>query len=310
MAIDPVVLFFILGLTAGLMRAEMRLPSAIYEFLSVILLIAIGLKGGIELSKQPFVDLLPDIAAVLAMGFILPLLAFPILYYLGRFKKADAASIAGHYGSVSVGTYAVAASYLASLGIAYEAHMPLFLVVLEIPAIIVAIVLVRGISKQTKWGQLSHEIFLGKSIVLLIGGLAIGWIAGEESIKSISGMFFDPFKGVLALFLLEMGLIAASQVSALKRYGFFLLGFGIIFPIISSVVGIAAALFLELSIGGAVMLATLAASASYIAVPAAMRIALPESNPTLSLTASLGITFPFNIILGVPLYHQIATTLY
>jgi hypothetical protein len=310
MAIDPVVLFFILGLTAGLMRAEMRLPSAIYEFLSVILLIAIGLKGGIELSKQPFVDLLPDITAVLAMGFILPLLAFPILYYLGRFKKADAASIAGHYGSVSVGTYAVAASYLASLGIAYEAHMPLFLVVLEIPAIIVAIVLVRGISKQTKWGQLSHEIFLGKSIVLLIGGLAIGWIAGEESIKSISGMFFDPFKGVLALFLLEMGLIAASQVGALKRYGFFLLGFGIIFPIISSVVGIAAALFLELSIGGAVMLATLAASASYIAVPAAMRIALPESNPTLSLTASLGITFPFNIILGVPLYHQIATALY
>ena len=310
MAIDPVVLFFILGLTAGLMRAEMRLPSAIYEFLSVILLIAIGLKGGIELSKQPFVDLLPDITAVLAMGFILPLLAFPILYYLGRFKKADAASIAGHYGSVSVGTYAVAASYLASLGIAYEAHMPLFLVVLEIPAIIVAIVLVRGISKQTKWGQLSHEIFLGKSIVLLIGGLAIGWIAGEESIKSVSGMFFDPFKGVLALFLLEMGLIAASQVGALKRYGFFLLGFGIIFPIISSVVGIAAALFLELSIGGAVMLATLAASASYIAVPAAMRIALPESNPTLSLTASLGITFPFNIILGVPLYHQIATALY
>jgi len=310
MAIDPVVLFFILGLTAGLMRAEMRLPSAIYEFLSVILLIAIGLKGGIELSKQPFVDLLPDITAVLAMGFILPLLAFPILYYLGRFKKADAASIAGHYGSVSVGTYAVAASYLASLGIAYEAHMPLFLVVLEIPAIIVAIVLVRGISKKTKWGQLSHEIFLGKSIVLLIGGLAIGWIAGEESIKSISGMFFDPFKGVLALFLLEMGLIAASQVGALKRYGFFLLGFGIIFPIISSVVGIAAALFLELSIGGAVMLATLAASASYIAVPAAMRIALPESNPTLSLTASLGITFPFNIILGVPLYHQIATALY
>ena len=310
MAIDPVVLFFILGLTAGLMRAEMRLPSAIYEFLSVILLIAIGLKGGIELSKQPFVDLLPDITAVLAMGFILPLLAFPILYYLGRFKKADAASIAGHYGSVSVGTYAVAASYLASLGIAYEAHMPLFLVVLEIPAIIVAIVLVRGISKQTKWRQLSHEIFLGKSIVLLIGGLAIGWIAGEESIKSISGMFFDPFKGVLALFLLEMGLIAASQVGALKRYGFFLLGFGIIFPIISSVVGIAAALFLELSIGGAVMLATLAASASYIAVPAAMRIALPESNPTLSLTASLGITFPFNIILGVPLYHQIATALY
>lgn len=310
MALDPVVLFFILGLTAGLMRAEMRLPSAIYEFLSVILLVAIGLKGGIELSKQPFITLLPDISLVLVMGFILPLLAFPILYYIGRFKKADAASIAGHYGSVSVGTYAVAASYLAALGITYEAHMPLFLVVLEMPAIIVAIVLVRGISKKTKWGQLSHEIFLGKSIVLLLGGLVIGWIAGEESIQSIAGLFFDPFKGVLALFLLEMGLIAASQVSTLKKYGFFLLGFGIVFPIFSAVVGIATALMLNLSIGGAVMLATLAASASYIAVPAAMRIALPESNPTLSLTASLGVTFPFNIVFGVPLYHQIATNLY
>ena len=310
MALDPVVLFFILGLTAGLMRAEMRLPSAIYEFLSVILLIAIGLKGGIELSKQPFTALLPDISLVLVMGFVLPLMAFPILYFVGRFKKADAASIAGHYGSVSVGTYAVAASYLAALGITYEAHMPLFLVVLEIPAIIVAIVLVRGISKKTKWGKLSHEIFLGKSIVLLIGGLLIGWIAGEESIKSISGMFFDPFKGVLALFLLEMGLIAASQVATLKRYGVFLLGFGIIFPIISAVIGIGTASILSLSIGGAVMLATLAASASYIAVPAAMRIALPESNPTLSLTASLGVTFPFNIVFGVPLYHQIATALY
>ena len=310
MALDPVVLFFILGLTAGLMRAEMRLPSAIYEFLSVILLIAIGLKGGIELSKQPFTALLPDISLVLIMGFVLPLLAFPIFYFVGRFKKADAASIAGHYGSVSVGTYAVAASYLAALGITYEAHMPLFLVVLEIPAIIVAIVLVRGISKQTKWGKLSHEIFLGKSIVLLIGGLLIGWVAGEESIKSISGMFFDPFKGVLALFLLEMGLIAASQVSTLKRYGVFLLSFGIVFPIISAVIGIGTALILNLSIGGAVMLATLAASASYIAVPAAMRIALPESNPTLSLTASLGVTFPFNIVFGVPLYHQIATSIY
>ena len=310
MALDPVVLFFILGLTAGLMRAEMRLPSAIYEFLSVILLIAIGLKGGIELSKQPFTALLPDISLVLVMGFVLPLMAFPILYFVGRFKKADAASIAGHYGSVSVGTYAVAASYLAALGITYEAHMPLFLVVLEIPAIIVAIVLVRGISKKTKWGKLSHEIFLGKSIVLLIGGLLIGWIAGEESIKSISGMFFDPFKGVLALFLLEMGLIAASQVATLKRYGVFLLGFGIIFPIISAIIGIGTASILSLSIGGAVMLATLAASASYIAVPAAMRIALPESNPTLSLTASLGVTFPFNIVFGVPLYHQIATALY
>lgn len=310
MTLDPVVLFFIVGLVAGLMRAEMRLPSAIYEFLSVILLLAIGLKGGIELSKQPFVSLLPDITTVLLMGFLLPLLAYPILLLIGKFKKADAASIAGHYGSVSVGTYAVAVAYLGAIGITYEAYMPLFLVILEVPAIIVAIVLVRGVTKKTKWKQLAHEVFLGKSIVLLIGGLLIGWIAGEDGIAPIGGLFFDPFKGVLSLFLLEMGLIAASQVHSLKKYGLFLLAFGILFPIISASIGVATGLFLDLSLGGAILLAVLAASASYIAVPAAMRIALPESNPTLSLTASLGITFPFNIVIGVPLYHQIAKLFY
>ncbi len=305
MSLDPVVLFFILGMAAGLMRAEMRLPTSIYEFLSVILLLAIGLKGGIELSKQSFGALLPEISAVLAMGFLLPLLAYPILRFIGSFKKADAASVAAHYGSVSVGTYAVAVTYLTALNISYEAHMPLFLVILEVPAILVGIVIVRGISKETKWGKLSHEVFLGKSIVLLLGGLLIGWVAGEEGIKPIAGLFFDPFKGVLALFLLEMGLIAASQVGSLRRYGLFLLGFGIIFPVISAVIGSGLGLLIGLSIGGTVLLATLAASASYIAVPAAMRIALPEANPTLSLTSSLGVTFPFNIIFGIPLYHQL-----
>jgi hypothetical protein len=244
------------------------------------------------------------------MGFLLPLVAYPILLLIGKFKKADAASIAGHYGSVSVGTYAVAVAYLGALGITYEAYMPLFLVILEVPAIIVAIVLVRGVTKKTKWKQLAHEVFLGKSIVLLIGGLLIGWIAGEDGIAPIGGLFFDPFKGVLSLFLLEMGLIAASQVHSLKKYGLFLLAFGVLFPIVSASIGIVTGLFLDLSLGGAILLAVLAASASYIAVPAAMRIALPESNPTLSLTASLGITFPFNIVIGVPLYHQIAKLFY
>ncbi|NOZ52791.1 MAG: sodium-dependent bicarbonate transport family permease [Gammaproteobacteria bacterium] len=304
MSLDPVVLFFMLGLAAGLMRAEMRLPSAIYELLSVILLLAIGLKGGIELSKQSFGDLLPDIAAVIAMGFVLPLLAFPLLRYVGRFKKADAASMAAHYGSVSVGTYAVAVAYLIEQKVTFEEYMPLFLVLLEVPAIIVGIILVRGISTKTKWGKLSHEVFLGKSIVLLLGGLLIGWIAGPEGIEPIGGLFFDLFKGVLALFLLEMGLIAASQVGSLRRHGVFLFGFGIIFPVLSALIGGGLGLMLELSIGGTVLLATLAASASYIAVPAAMRIALPEANPTLSLTAALGVTFPFNIIFGIPLYHK------
>ena len=304
--IDPIILFFLLGLFAGLARAELRLPAAIYDFVSILLLLAIGLKGGIELAKQPFGDLLPQILAVLVMGFVLPLIAFPVLRYLGHFKRADAASIAAHYGSVSVGTYAVAVAYFGTREIFFEAHMPLLLVVLEVPAILVGIVLARGISNETRWGAVMHEVFLGKGIVLLLGGLLIGWIAGPEGVVSIKPLFFDLFKGILAIFLLEMGLITAAQVGSLRQYGLFLLGFGIVMPVFSAVIGAVLGWALGLSVGGTAVLATLAASASYIAVPAAMRVSVPEANPTLSLTAALGITFPFNVLVGVPLYHAMA----
>ncbi len=308
--LDPIVLFFLLGLAAGLLRAELRLPPAIYELLSVILLLAIGLKGGVELAKQPLVSLLPQMGAVVLMGLVLPLLAYPILIYLGRLLRADAASIAAHYGSVSVGTFAVAVAYLASLHVTYEEYMPLFLVLLEMPAILVGILLARGISTDTDWKLLTHEVLLGKSIVLLLGGLLIGWIAGPEGVVPIGGLFFDLFKGVLALFLLEMGLIAAGQVGSLRRHGAFLIGFGIAFPLLTATVGAVTGWMLGLSSGGTMLLATLAASASYIAVPAAMRLALPEANPTLSLTASLGVTFPFNILAGIPIYHRLAEILH
>jgi uncharacterized protein len=304
--LDPIVLFFLLGLGAGLMRSDLRLPAAIYEFLSIVLLLAIGLKGGVELAKQPIGGIAFDIVAVVAMGFVLPLLAFPILYFVGRLKRADAASIAGHYGSVSVGTYAVAIAYLGTQQVRFEEHMPLFVVLLEVPAIIVAILLARGIAPDTKWRELAHEVFLGKSIVLLVGGLLIGWIAGPSGITPIANLFFDLFRGVLALFLLEMGLIVASQAASLRTYGMFLTGFGVVMPLFSAVVGGLLGWLLGLSIGGTMLLATLAASASYIAVPAAMRLAVPEANPTLSLAASLGITFPFNILVGIPLYHRLA----
>lgn len=304
--IDPIILFFLLGLGAGLLRSELRLPSAIYEFVSILLLLTIGLKGGIELAKQPFADLLPDMLAVVALGFFLALLAFPVLHYLGRFKRADAASIAAHYGSVSVGTYAVAVAYLGSRQVAFEDHMPLLLVMLEIPAILVGIVLARGLSRQTRWREVAHEVFLGKGIVLLVGGLLIGWVAGPDGLSSIKPLFFDLFKGFLALFLLEMGLLTATQMGGLRRYGLFLVAFGIGMPLFSSLVGIGLGLVLGLSVGGIAMLATLAASASYIAVPAAMRISVPEANPTLSLAASLGVTFPFNVLVGIPLYYALA----
>ena len=302
---DPIILFFLLGLTAGLLRSELRLPSAIYEFVSILLLLAIGLKGGVELARQPFLDLLPDILAALAMGIFLPLVAFPVLL-MGRFKRVDAASIAAHYGSVSVGTYAVAVAWLSTREIGFEPQMPLLLVVLEIPAIVVGIVLARGLDRSTRWGEVAHEVFLGKGIVLLLGGLVIGWLSDPEGLASIEPLFFDLFKGILAIFLLEMGLIAAGQAGSLRRHGLFLVAFGIVMPLFGAVIGALVSVPLGLSQGGAMLLAVLGASASYIAVPAAMRISLPEANPTLSLTASLGVTFPFNVLVGIPLYWQLA----
>ncbi len=305
-ALDPVVLFFLLGLAGGLLRADLRLPPAIYEFLSILLLLAIGLKGGVELANQSLTALLPKMLAVVLMGILLPLAAYPVLRFAGRLARADAASIAAHYGSVSVGTYAVAVAYLAYQHVAFEEYMAVFLVLLEMPAIVVGILLARGIDRDTRWRLMAHEVLLGKSIVLLIGGLLIGWIAGAEGIQPVAGLFFDLFKGVLALFLLEIGLIAAGQVGSLRRHGLFLIVFGIAMPLVSGALGAGLGWMLGLSVGGTALLATLAASASYIAVPAAMRMSVPEANPTLSLAASLGVTFPFNILAGIPIYHRLA----
>lgn len=305
-SVDPIIWFFLFGVLAGILRSELRLPSQVYDFVTMLLLLAIGLKGGVELSKQPLNVLLPQMGAVVALGFLLPLLAFPVLLYGGKFKRPDAASIAAHYGSVSVGTFAVAVAFMNTRNIPFEEHMALFVVLLEIPAILVGILLARGMSKKTRWGEIAHEVLLGKGVMLLIGGLLIGWISGAEGLASIKPVFSDSFKGILALFLLEMGLITSAQLDSLRRYGIFLIVFGIAMPICSAIFGIILGFSLGLSVGGTSVLATLFASASYIAVPAAMRISVPEANPTLSLTASLGITFPFNILVGIPLYYSIA----
>jgi hypothetical protein len=309
MSLDPVVLFFALGLAAGLARADLRLPAPIHDALTFILLLAIGLKGGIELHEQASLAILGESLAVIAMGLVLPLLAFPLLLGPARLPRADAASVAAHYGSVSVGTYAVAVAFLTASGVSFDEYMALFVVLLEAPAIVVGILLARGLQAGTDWRTLTHELFLGRSVLLLLGGLLIGWIAGPVGIEPIAPLFFDAFKGVLALFLLDMGLIAASRMGALRHYGIALIAFGVLWPLFSAAVGTGLGLALGLSTGSIALLATLAASGSYIAVPAAMRIAVPEANPSLSLAASLGITFPFNIFVGIPLYLEVATRL-
>lgn len=310
MSFEPVVLFFVLGVLAGLLRSDLKIPGAIYEALSIYILLAIGLKGGVELAKYPIGDLIGKGLIIVAVGALIPLIAFPILRYLGRMSRADSASIAAHYGSVSVVTFSVGITLLGHEMLDYEGYLIVFLVLLEMPALIIGVILARYGRGEVRWGKLLHEVFFGKSIYLLAGGLVIGYFAGSEGIKPLDKLFFDLFKGVLALFLLEMGLVAASRIAALREYGLFLAAFAVVMPLISATLGTLTGWMLGMSVGGTFLLATLFASASYIAAPAAMRIAVPEANPALSIGASLGMTFPFNIFVGIPIYLWMARLLH
>ncbi len=310
--LDVVVLFFLLGVLARLFKSDLRLPEALYETLSIYLLLAIGLKGGIELSKQSLLALAPQVAACLALGFAIPILLVPVLRRLGL-SAVDSASLAAHYGSVSVVTFAVASSYLAKRNVPLESHAALWVALMEAPGLIAGILLARlgagDASTRVNWKELAHDVFLGKSVLLLVGGLVIGGVMGEAGTAPIKNVFIDPFKGVLALFLLELGLVAGGRLGELRRYGLRLVGFALLAPPLLAVLGALVGLGLGLSLGGVTVMATLAASASYIAAPTAMRIAVPQANAALSITAALGVTFPFNIVLGIPLYFALAQRL-
>ena len=313
--VDVVVFFFVLGVAARLLKSDLRLPEALYETLSIFLLLAIGLKGGIELSKQPLVVLAPQVLACVALGFVIPFALWPLLRAL-KLSSADAASLAAHYGSVSVVTFAVAVAALAREGIAYESHAALWVAVMEAPGLVAGILLARFAARRrgagpaaataTRWGALMHDVLCGKSVLLLAGGLLIGAVAGVEGTAPIQALFVDLFKGVLALFLLELGLVAGARLVEVKRFGAAVLVVGLGVPPVLALAGALTAMALGLSTGGVAILATLAASASYIAAPTAMRIAVPEANAALSITAALGLTFPFNIVVGIPLYIALA----
>jgi hypothetical protein len=303
---EPVILFFVLGALAGFARSDLRIPGVFYESLSIFLLLAIGLKGGVELARYRLSEVALPAAVVVAVGALIPLVAYPLLRRVGRLSRADSGSIAGHYGSVSVVTFAVASTYLSRLGQEVEGYITVLLVLLEFPALVIGVLLARRGERGTPWGKVLHEVFAGKSIVLLLGGLAIGWAAGPQGIAPLDSLFFDLFRGVLAFFLLEMGLVVANRFSELRRAGLFLIVFAILMPLFSAGLGVVTGMLLGLSVGGVTLLATLYASASYIAAPAAMRLAVPQANPALSIGAALGITFPFNLLVGIPLYHRLA----
>ena len=306
--VQPVVLFFIMGVIAGVIKSDLKIPEALYKSMSIFLLIAIGMKGGVSMAKYEIMEVLPIALSMVVLAALIPLTAYPILKYVGKFNQADAGAIAAHYGSVSAVTFAVGIAYLEGVGQTSEGYMVLIMALMEIPALVTGTILARrGAGGETKWGKLMHEILTGTSIYLMVGGVVIGYYAGIVKLVSpLDKMFMDLFMGVLAFFLLEMGLLASARLSAIKAKGPFLLVFGVAFPMAMAVFGCFLGWAFGLSVGGTTMLGVLYASCSYIAAPAAMRIAVPEADPAVSIGASLGVTFPFNIFIGVPIYYEVA----
>ncbi len=304
---SPVVLAFVLGILAKVVKSDLEIPRPLYQGLSIYLLLAIGLKGGVELSKTPFEQFIGPAGITLFLGVLTPITAFLVLRFLGKMDLTNSAAVAAHYGSVSAVTFIASVSYLEAQGADPEGFMPTLVALLEVPGIIVALMIPQMMNRDGgSFKKALHEVVTGSSIILLLGGLIVGYIAGPVKFEAVSPFFVNGFQGALVLFLLELGMVTARRLQDLKKVGFFLLGFGVIVPIIHGVLAIWLGMMAGLSIAGASVLAAMVSSGSYIAAPAAVRIALPKANPTIYLTASLGITFPFNITLGIPLYYLIA----
>lgn len=307
--ISPIILSFALGLAAAWARSDLTIPEAVAKGMSIYLLFAIGFKGGASVASHGVdAKLLATVGAGIILSFGLPFIAFALLKLMTNLPRIDAAAVAAHYGSISIVTFVAATSVLEGRMIDAEGYMVAVAAAMEAPAILSALWLVaRGGSGRKMDPDLMREIMLNGSIVLLVGAFAIGMITGEKGLAEIAPFIVTPFKGVLCLFLLDMGLIAGRGLRQAKGLiNMRLVAFGIAMPIIGSMLGLAFGLVIGLGVGGIVLLMVLSASASYIAVPAAMRVALPEANPTVYLTLSLGITFPFNLTLGIPLYLTVA----
>lgn len=298
--------------------------------LSIYLLMAIGLHGGYELGKAELTIALNAVLWAIVLGFTLPMLGYALLLLTGRVDRMNAAAIAAHYGSVSAGTFLTAIAYLDNQGIHYESYPLIMLAVMESPAIIVGLLLAAW-SRQSlassdsgaaavaampsgsfkeRFGPLMHEALTNGSVVILIGSMVIGAISSPKGMEKLFPFIDDIFMGALCLFLFEMGMEAGRRIQEFRKVGAVLIAFGLIMPLIGGVAGIAVGHWmLGLSVGGVTLVAVLGASASYIAVPPAMRLAVPEANPSFYLTLALGITFPFNVLVGIPLYHQVASLL-
>ncbi len=314
--LSPAVLFFALGVFAALVKSDLKFPEPLYLGLTIYLLVAIGFKGGVAISAAGLGKIwLPGLAA-LVLGALIPFWTYPVLRWIGRLPSADAAAIAAHYGSVSAVTFIAATNYLKSINQPFESYATAFLAIMESPAILVGIMICKLATRKPGDAVLgavktaAHEALLGRSVLLLVGSLLIGAVSGEAGMEKVAPFFVAPFQGVLALFLLEMGIVAGRRLGDLRKIGAFLIGFGVLVPLLNGAAGVLLGQATGLTVGGATLLGVLAASASYIAAPAAIRVSIPEANPTLYLTASLAITFPFNLTLGIPYCLAVARWLH
>ncbi len=305
--LSPMVLFFALGFAAALARSDLSIPEPIAKAISLYLMLAIGFKGGAGFAGSGIsATLLATAAAGIALSFLLPFLTYALARGVARIGPIDAAAVAAHYGSISIVTFVSACEFLHMLDIPFEGYMVAVMALMETPAIVSGLWLARRHLRRPDGapggGQVLHEVFLNGSVVLLTGSFVIGAITGDKGMSTIAPFIDAPFKGVLCFFLLDMGLIAANKLHGTRTLSPRLVLFGLLMPLLGGAIGIGLGAGLGLSLGGTALFGVLGASASYIAVPAAIRLALPEANPAIYVTLSLAITFPFNLTLGIPLY--------
>lgn len=300
--VSPIVLFFALGLIAALVKSDLNVPEAIAKGMALYLMFAIGFKGGVSMAGGDIVAAVPVVLAGIALSFAIPVIAFGLLAFLTKLPKVERAALAAHYGSISIVTFVAATQSVIILGGSYDGYLVAVAAAMEAPAIMTALWLAGRQNTDMGTNPLRHALLNG-SVVLLIGSFLIGFITGNDGMAKVSAFIIDPFQGVLCLFLLDMGLLAGRELRKdRKLLSPGLVAFGILMPLISALLTLPVVIALGLDAGSAAIFLTLSASASYIAVPAAMRLALPEARPAVYLTASLGVTFPFNLVVGIPIY--------
>ncbi|MEO0796785.1 MAG: sodium-dependent bicarbonate transport family permease [Verrucomicrobiota bacterium] len=310
--LSPPVIAFAAGVVAVLSRSDLKFPEQVYQALTIYLLLAIGFKGGTAIASTSFSALALPLIGTLVIGAVIPVAVFFATKAFLNLSVANAAALAAHYGSVSAVTFMACMAFLDQQSMQYESFMPAVMAAMEIPAIFVAMLLAKRFSPESRVSLASsiHEVVTGKSLLLLVCGLMIGAFAGAESYALVKPFLVTPFYGVLIIFLLEMGLVAGERLKDARKAGYRLIVFALVAPIVQGIAGLSLAYVIGLSQGGAILFAVLTASASYIAAPAAVRASLPEANPGYYVTTSLGITFPFNLVIGIPLLYTLSQFFY